>query len=246
MNEISFWSCPPDKPVRGSVSDEYHITLLDPPLPGSTTPLPSHDPGRARAFAEAFPTVDAVLEELPPRSASDTLAVDIRSDLDLIAIGCWGHVTWISDPALAAYDAGMTPVLDEVTALHERYPRALIVGSAAPDFGETHTEDVIRLPDGRTLFASGFPAYEDPWHVEGDPEAILEALGIDQADLTEQDREDLRLGEEPHLTNWGMLGGLVLEHCGRGFRSGLEMSVFRVRHTEHYTAAMEEMWTWAP
>lgn len=138
----------------------------------------------------------------------------------------------------------MTPVLAGVTALHERYPTALIVGSAAPDFGETHTEDVICLPDGPTLFASGFPAYESPWFVDGDPHTILNALGIALADLTDEDREYLYLDEKPHRTNWGMLGGLVLEHSGRRLRSGLEMSVFRVRHTEMYTSLMEEMWMW--
>ncbi|REK86494.1 hypothetical protein DY245_32125 [Streptomyces inhibens] len=244
MTDISFWTHPPETAVRSSNSDEYIITLLDPPLPESTAELSPHDHGRARAFVEAFPTVDAVLEELPPMPASEALHAETLSDLGLITIGCWGNVTCISDPALATYDAGMTPVLNEVTALHERYPSALIVGSAAPDFGETHTEDVICLPDGLTLFASGFPAYETPWHVDGDPHTILNALGIDLADLTDEDREDLYLDEEPHLTNWGALGGLVLEHCGRRLRNGLEMSVFRVRHTEDYTSMMEEMWMW--
>ncbi|UKY48168.1 DUF6333 family protein [Streptomyces inhibens] len=244
MTDISFWTHPPETAVRSSNSDEYIITLLDPPLPESTAELSPHDHVRARAFAEAFPTVDAVLEELPPMPASEVLFAETLSDLDLITIGCWGNVTCISDPALATYDAGMTPVLNEVTALHERYPSALIVGSAAPDFGETHTEDVICLPDGLTLFASGFPAYETPWFVDGDPHTILSALGIDLTDLTDEDREYLCLDEEPHLTNWGMLGGLVLEHCGRRLRTGPQISVFRVRHTEDYTSMMEEMWMW--
>ncbi|MCB5908828.1 DUF6333 family protein [Streptomyces pinistramenti] len=244
MTDNSFWTCPPETVVRSANSDEYTLTLLDPPQPESTAELPPHDRVRARAFAEAFPTVDAVLEELPPMPASEALYAETLSDLDLITIGCWGHVTRISDPALATYDAGMTPVLHEATALHKRHPGALIVGSAAPDFGETHTEDVICLPDGPALSASGFPAYETPWHVDGDPHTILDALGIDPADLTDEDREDLSLDEEPHLTNWGMLGGLVLDHCGRRLRSGLEMSVFRVRHTEGYTSLMEEMWMW--
>ncbi|MFI6771399.1 DUF6333 family protein [Streptomyces sp. NPDC050355] len=245
MNDLSFWTCPPETAVRSSNSDEYLITLLDPPRPESTAELPPHDHVRARAFAEAFPTVDAVLEELPPLPASEALHAETLSDLDLITIGCWGAVTRISDPALATYDAGMDPVLRQVRALHERYPSALIVGSAAPDFGETHTEDVICLPDGLTLFASGFPAYESPWFVDGDPRTVLNALGIDLADLTDEDREYLYLDEEPHLTNWGMLGELVLEHCGRRLRTGLEMSVFRVRHTEDYTSMMEEMWMWS-
>ncbi|MFG2228365.1 DUF6333 family protein [Streptomyces sp. NPDC048644] len=40
----------------------------------------------------------------------------------------------------------------------------------------------------------------------------------------------------------GDAGGLVLDHCGRRPRSGVEMSVFRVRHTEDYASRMEEMW----
>lgn len=241
MFESSFWNHPPETAVRSSHSGEYTITLLDPPLPGIAAESSPHDGGRARAFVEAFPTVDAVLEELPPMPASETLFVHTRAELDLIAIGCWGGTTLISDPALAAYDCG-TPVLDTVGGLHERYPAALIVGAASPDFGETHTEDVICLPDGSMLFASGSPAYETPWHVDGDPHAVLGSLGIDLADLTEDDREDIALGEKPHLTNWEMLGAVVLDHCGRGSMAGLEMSVFRVRHTEEYTSLMEEMW----
>ncbi|TJZ54385.1 hypothetical protein FCH28_14705 [Streptomyces piniterrae] len=244
MTDISFWTCPPETTVRSSNSEEYIITLVDPPLPGSTAELPPHDHVRARTFVEAFPTVDAVLEELPPMPASEVLFAEELSDLDLITVGCWGAVTCISDPALATYDAGMTPVLHEVTALRERHPSALIVGSAAPDFGETHTEDVICLPDGLMLSASGFPAYESPWYVDGDPHTVLNALGIDLADLTDEDREYLYLDGKPHVTNWGMLGGLVLDHCGRRLRKGLEMSVFRVRHTEDYTSMMEEMWMW--
>ncbi|MGP8304529.1 DUF6333 family protein [Streptomyces inhibens] len=244
MTDISFWTHPPQTTVRSSNSDEYTITLLDPPLPGTTTELSPHDHGRARAFAETFPTVDAVLEELPHQPASQALHAQTLSDLDLITIGCWGNITRISDPALATYDAGMTPVLNEVTTLHKCYPGALIVGSAAPDFGETHTEDVICLPDGPTLSASGFPAYPTPWYVDGDPHTILNALGIDLANLANEDRENLYLDEEPHLTNWGMLGGLVLEHCGRTLRKGPQMSVFRVRHTEDHTSMMEEMWMW--
>ncbi|ARH89075.1 hypothetical protein STRMOE7_00575 [Streptomyces sp. MOE7] len=244
MTELSFWTHPAETAVRSSNSDEYVITVLDPPLPANTAELPPHDRERARAFAEAFPTVDAVLEELSPSPASEALYAETLSDLDLIAVGCWGNVTCISDPALATYDAGMTPVLQEVTALHERYPKALIVGSAAPDFGETHTEDVICLPGGLTLFAAGFPAYPTPWDVDGDPHAVLKALDIDPADLTDEEREDLQLDEAAHVTNWGMLGGLVLDRCGRRYRPGLEWSVFRVRHTEEYTSMMEEMWMW--
>ncbi|MFG2228364.1 DUF6333 family protein [Streptomyces sp. NPDC048644] len=40
---------------------------------------------------------------------------------------------------------------------------------------------MVCLPDGLTLFASGFPAYEAPWHVDGDPHTLLDALGIDLA-----------------------------------------------------------------
>ncbi|KUJ69838.1 hypothetical protein ACZ90_08585 [Streptomyces albus subsp. albus] len=223
-------------------SGEYGIVLLDPPLPGGTVEPSPHDPVRARAFAEAFPTVEAVLEELPPLPPAESLSVETLADLDLIAVGCWGSATGMADPALTAYDAGMTPVLDGARVMRERHPGALIVGSAQADFGESHTEDVIWLPEGPLLFASGFPCYEDPWHVDGDPRAVLDALGIDPAELDEEYREYLHLDGEPHSINWGMLGGLVLEHCGHRPAAGLEMSVFRVRHVEGYTSMMEEMW----
>ncbi|MFJ9851313.1 DUF6333 family protein [Streptomyces sp. NPDC101150] len=244
MTDISFWERPPETAIRGSYSGEYTITVLDPPLPGSTAELPPHDHARARAFAEAFPAVDAVLEELPPMPASEFLSAETLSDLDLITVGCWGKVTCISDPALTTYDAGHDPVAREVAALHERHPGALIVGSAQVDFGENHTQHAICLPDGRMFSASGFSCYEDSWHTDGDPHVLLNALGIDPADLDDADREDLGLEGKPHRTNWEMLGALALDHCGRKYPTGLEMSVFRVRHTEFYTAMMEEMSEW--
>ncbi|MFC0600072.1 DUF6333 family protein [Streptomyces palmae] len=242
MTGTSYWTCPPETDVRRTYFGEYAITLLDPSLTGGTITSAPHDPARAREFVEGFPTVEAVVEELPPLPPSELLATECRSDLDLVTVGCWGSAICVSDPALTAYDAGMTPVLDVATSLRERYPRALIVGSAHADFGESHTEDVIWLPDGPRLFASGFPCYEDPWDIEGDPRAVLDALGVDPDGLEGDYREFLHLDEAPHLTNWGMLGALVLERAGHRPGADLEMSVFRVRHTEEYTAVMEEMW----
>ncbi|UKY54839.1 DUF6333 family protein [Streptomyces inhibens] len=79
MTDISFWTHPPETAVRSSNSDEYAIPLLDPPLPKSTAELSPHDHVRARAFAEVFPTVDAVPEELPPEPGSEALHAETPS-----------------------------------------------------------------------------------------------------------------------------------------------------------------------
>jgi transposase len=79
MTDVTFWTYPPETAVCRSHSGEYTITVLDPPLPEGTAELSSHDRVRARAFAEAFPTVDAVLEELPPMPASEVLYAEKRT-----------------------------------------------------------------------------------------------------------------------------------------------------------------------
>lgn len=64
MADINFWTRPADRMVRGG--GHYNITVLQPPFAVRAEDLPPNDPVAARAFAEAFPTVDAVLEELDP------------------------------------------------------------------------------------------------------------------------------------------------------------------------------------
>lgn len=196
------------------------------------------DPGRARQFAEAFGTVDKVLEELESTTAADYDSVVTRADLDLIRVGCWGNVIAIADPALA--DNGvMCPVLEQTNTLQLRYPDALIVGSAWADCGSSHAEDVIHLPGGLTLHTEGWPTEDSPYHLSGDLPAVLRALDIDPAILPD---EDIHLAQDPRSSNWSALGRLALGRSDPWGRSDLEMSAFRVRHTESATALMEEKW----
>jgi hypothetical protein len=242
MVDNGFWSCPPDRVVNGW--GEYTITVLHPPFPATTgrstlatiAELAPHDATRARQFAEAFGTVDAVLDVLPlTNTVSDFPAT--RADLDIIRVGCWGNVIGISDPALAD-NGNMDPLLTEAESLHKRYPDARIVGAVSNDMGETHFEDTVHLPGGLMLHYSGWDS--TLWDLTGDPHAILRALGITAESLAGQDAE---LDEEDHsATNWRAFGTLALGPWDPWHFETVEMSAFRVRHTEDYTFLMEEIW----
>jgi hypothetical protein len=245
VTETSYWTCPPDRRVDGS--GDYTITILHPPFPTTTGPstlttiaeLAPHDPVRAREFAESFGTVEAVLEELPP---PDTVSASpaTRADLDLIRVGCWGNVIGISDPALA--DNGNSwPLLTETETLHKLYPDARIVGSVHNDMGADHSEDTIFLPGGPMLHSEGWDSSR--WDVTGDPHAILAALGITAESLVGGYAElDV---DNPANTNWYAFGRLALGPLDPWNFDVVQISEFRVRHTEHYTDLMEEIWRMA-
>lgn len=247
MIDNGYWTsaCPPDREVHGG--GDYTITILRPPFPTTTTTttgrstltkvaeLAPHDPVLARQFAETFGTVDAVLEELP---LTDTVATfpSTRMDLDIIKVGCWGNVIGVSDPALA--DNGTEcPLLAETEALHKRYPDARIVGSVGVDMGASHSEDTIHLPDGTMLHYEGWDS--EQCYLTGDPHAILRALGITAESLVGQYAE---LSEDPADTDWRSFGNLALGPWSPWNFDTVQMSAFRVRHTEAYTALMEEKW----
>jgi len=237
----SFWTCPPDREVHGS--GEYTITILLPPLPTTTdrrtlttTELAPHDPVRARQFAETLGTVDAVLEELPLTNTVSTFPAT-RADLDIIKVGCWGNIIGISDPALAD-NGNACPLLDETETLHQRHPDARIVGSVSNDMGETHYENTIHLPEGLMLHCEGWDSTQ--WNLTGDPHAILHALGITPESLAGHDAE--LDGENPSRTDWHAFGNLALGPLDPWHFDTVQMSAFRVRHTEDHTTLMEEIW----
>jgi hypothetical protein len=236
MTEISFWTSPPDRMTRGS-GCRYNITVVQPPFEVRAEDLPPHDPAAARAFAETFPTVDAVLEELEPVAACANPYLATRADLDVIQVGCWGNVTAISDPAMAD-NGNDTPLWYEVNRLHERFPDARIVGRVEVDCGESHTEDIIRLPGGPVFHASGWPTM-DPWELTGDPRAVAAALGIG-ADVLEE--HDLDFDADPGEVEWADFATLALGEADPWPMSSLTTSVFRVRHTESATRTMEELY----
>jgi hypothetical protein len=242
MIDDGYWTCPPDRKVSGW--GEYTITILRPPFPASTArstlatvaELGPHDPARARQFVETFGTVEAVLEELP---LTNTVASApwTRADLDIVSVGCWGNVIGISDPALAD-NGNVEPLLAETTALHRRHPDARIVGGVNVDMGENHTEATVHLPGGASLHYSGWDS--DQCDLTGDPHAILNALGTTAEDLIGQDAE---LDEEdPSATHWRAFGNLALGPWDPWNFEAVQISAFRVRHTDDYTLLMEEVW----
>ncbi|WP_438486027.1 DUF6333 family protein [Streptomyces sp. S186] len=234
MSDHDYWTIGPETMVRGG--GDYSLTLVTQPFTVSARTLPANDPDAARRFAEAFPTVEEVLEVLPPVPANEGLYLNTRSDLDLVRVGVWGNVTGISDPALADDGTGRH-LLEETAALSRRYPDARIVGRVDVDCGESHTEDIVRLPCGTMLYACGWPAME-PWEVVGEPDALLAAL-----DLTPPvpEAHGVEWADDPGQMDWSGLCGLALGEADP-WPWPLQTSVFRVRHTEDYTGSMEDLW----
>lgn len=229
----SYWTSPPDRMVHGGMG-RCDITVLLPPFAVDARELPGNDPVRAREFARAFGPVEEVLEELGSRPAGDVLYPAERAELDVMVAGAWGDVLGVSDPALA--DAGdNTPLLHEVGRLRERYPEARIVGRVEVDCGESHTEDIVWLPDGTLFHASGWPGME-PWELTGDPHAVAGALGITGRTL-EEAGVDLDAG--PEEVDWAGFVSLALGDADPWAWPQPRVSVFRVRHTETATRRME-------
>jgi hypothetical protein len=227
-----------DQEVRGY--GESTIAVVFPPFHPHSRSSPAnfapHDPARARAFAESFPTIEAVVEELPHTDAV-CASPCTRADLALVAVGCWGGIIAISDFALA--DDGLDCTLLNVTsALAERYSEARIIGAANIDRGETHDETAIHLPGGLKLHTEGWSA-ADQFFIDGDPYAIVRALGI-SADVLASAYIDL--DEKPSAVPWEHFGRQLLDPYNPWGFTELQMSRFRVRHTEEATLHMEDIW----
>ncbi|TVT50650.1 hypothetical protein FNH05_15505 [Amycolatopsis rhizosphaerae] len=121
--------------------------------------------------------------------------------------------------------------------MRERYPDARIVGRVEADRGESHTEDIVWLPDGTLFHASGWPGM-DPWELTGDPHAVAAALGI--TDRTLEDL-DIDLDAEPDEVEWADFVSLALGEADPWPLSRPQVSAFRVRHTRPCTRRMERL-----
>ncbi len=235
MSIDSFWSTGPDQEITRH--GEFCLTVVDAPHPGGSAALPAHDPDRAREFVASFGTVDAVLEELDPVSATDPVSLATRRDLDLVSVGSWGNVTEIIDPALG-HCGDTFPVLEQSEALRERFPDAVIIASATIDYNMTYGAWTISHPDGTSLFAAGWHGEED-WDFDGDVGAVVRSFGITDEALAEA---DVDLDDDVNVFNWDGLAQLALERVAPLNHEGRTMSVFRVRHTKETTFDMEETW----
>ncbi|WP_335938079.1 DUF6333 family protein [Streptomyces sp. PTD5-9] len=237
MNSNGFWTSPPDRTVRGSMG-HCDLTVLPPPFDVDVRDLAANDPAQAAEFAASFGTVDAVVEDLGPRSVLDVPYPGQRTDLDVVRAGAWGRVRGICDPALAD-NGDDTPLLYEARSLRERFPDARIVGRVHFHAGADHTEDLVWLPDGAMFHASGWPG-DEPFVVGGDPDAVIASLGLSAGTL-----EDAGLDldeDEPAETEWSALATLALGRADPWNRPGVQTTAFRVLHTEPAVRAMERLY----
>ncbi|MDI3405254.1 DUF6333 family protein [Streptomyces cavernicola] len=197
-----------------------------------------HDPERARQFVAALGTVEAVVEELPSVSLQDFPDPETRADLDRVAVGCWGNVVHIIEPALGS-DLLTEALTSEIDRQRTQHPEARIVGSVEMDYGNSYLQDAVILPDGEEVIAGGWDC-DDDWEIVGDAAAVLRKLGVDPARAEEAGFD---LDEEPSQRDWSALGSLALG--GDGYQAssfGEKVSVFHVRRTESAEFNLDEVW----
>lgn len=227
-----------DQEVNGY--GEFTLAVVFPPFQPHARSSPAnfapHDPARARALAESFPTVDAVLEELPETGAVRS-SPETRADLDLVAVGCWGSVIGISDPALAG-DSFDKTLWDVTSVLAERHPEARVIGAASIDRGENHEQSAVHLPGGLKLYTEAWPG-PDQFSLDGDPHAIARAVGVSAEVLA---AAYIDLDDEPWTIPWGHFGRQLLDPFDPWGYADLRMSEFRVRRTEEAALHLEETW----
>ncbi|TJZ52905.1 hypothetical protein FCH28_17170 [Streptomyces piniterrae] len=244
---VGAWVDHPDRvrPWRGSTTE---LMLYFPPFPEPGTSagppvLEPHDPVRARRIVETLGTVDEVLEQLPDRRREDLAEPEERAELAYVAVGCWGNYVWISDPALGDYGmgCGMDP---EVERQRELNPQARIVGTMHMDYALNYYQDVVVLPGGQRLDASGWGDADPGIEVYGDPEEVLRAAGFDPASVTDRyiDPEE---PDDPGCAYWSSYTDLFLGGFGDiewHVRDELTVSFFRVRRSERAESDLEEVW----
>ncbi|MDX3133861.1 DUF6333 family protein [Streptomyces europaeiscabiei] len=235
MTEDTFWNVEEDHEVVRY--GEFSLTVVRAPFPGGAGVLAAHDPERAREFVGSFGTVDAVLEELAPVSATDAVDLATRADLDVVRVGCWGGVTEIVDAALGNVGDDF-PVWEQAQALRKRYPDAVVIGAATVEHDATYGAWAVLHPDGAGVFAAGWHG-EGDWDVEGDVRAVAEAFGIDEDELAD---EGVDLDDDTEVFDWDGFAQLALGQVAPLNQEGRTVSVFRVRHTEDTTFDMGETW----
>jgi hypothetical protein len=89
-----------------------------------------------------------------------------------------------------------------------------------------------------TIVHPPFPAATPAPHDPVAARRFVAAFGITAEELAGQDAEL----DEPSSTDWSAFGNLALGLWDPWHLDTVEMSAFRVRHTESYTSLMEEIW----
>ncbi|MEU9531247.1 DUF6333 family protein [Streptomyces sp. NPDC048213] len=239
MSYDDVWEYGPDEPlVRHG---EFRLTVVGPPFPGGDGELPAHDPARAAGLVAALGAVDAVVGEDGRIEAVERPPFATRADLDLVAVGCWGPVSEVNDPALAAGGDG-SALAEQADALAARYPGAAVIGSVRVDHPVAYGAHVVQHPDGARLFAAGW-AGEGDWDLEGGVAEVAGAFGIDADALRDAGVDP---DAEPGDLAWESLTRLVLRRTSPLHRVGRTLSVFRVRRSEGTAGDLEDTWIGEP
>ncbi|MEV6151493.1 DUF6333 family protein [Nonomuraea sp. NPDC052129] len=183
----------------------------------------AHDPAQALRIVTTLDSVAEVAEVLEPLPLSDcTLMPYEPADLDLVVVGCWGGVIYVSEPGLA----GDLTDFAELEVLNQRrlHPEARIVSSVFLDMVADLAEVIIALPGVEPV--REFNDSEEI-RVEGDLSALLHALGCGEAsDLDFEDFRRRALGFASHDAG----------------PERLLASTFRVRRPEDIVWGMEDVW----
>ncbi|MEU4568985.1 DUF6333 family protein [Micromonospora sp. NPDC023956] len=219
------------------------LTIVFPPFPpaGETvvaSMLPPHDPAHARRVVESLSTVAAVVSEQGELPRRDVFAPQTRADLDIVAVGCWGGVVHVIEPALAT-DAIHDALEDEVRHQAKLHPQARLTGSVFLDMVADWSQYVLTAPGADVVTVEGWDGVE----VDGDLATLLTAIGADlQAHLPEDvDLDDPDTLDDFALSDLATLvrGGLKLCYP---HDQDLIVSVFQVRRPETIASEMTEVW----
>lgn len=196
---------------------------------------PAHDPVRARAVVDELSTVTAVAEELGTVLRRDLDHPRRMDDLDHVAVGCWGDIVQITDPAFGE-DGVLSTNLDAAfDAQVKAHPEARITAVCEMHSAESYGKYLAHVPGQPRLCADGW----DDQDVIGDPAQLLRAVGVGPGDLGAEylDTE----GDEPFI------GVEYLDLLGCGLHSvygeeDLMVSVFKVTRAEDVQEAIEDVW----
>ncbi|MFB6977628.1 DUF6333 family protein [Streptomyces scopuliridis] len=216
------------------------ITRIHPPCPApynqhTIRHVPAHDPVRARAVVAELSTVSTVVEEFAPMLRRDIDHPRHIGDLDYVAVGCWGSIVQISDPAFGE-DGVLSVNLDAAfDAQVEAHPEARITAVCEMYSAENYGKYLAHVPGQSRLSAEGW----DDQDVTGNAAQLLRAVGVGPGDpgaeCLDTDQDQPFIGVEY----------LDLLACGLHSIYGEEnlmVSVFKVTRTEDVQDGIDDVW----
>ncbi|MFD9220194.1 DUF6333 family protein [Streptomyces sp. NPDC060064] len=196
---------------------------------------PAHDPVRARAVVAELSTVATVTEELEPILRRDMHHPRHIRDLDYVAVGYWGNIVQISDPAFGE-DGILSANLDAAfDAQVKAHPEARITAVCEMYSAENYGKYLAHVPGQSHLSADGW----DDQYVTGNPAQLLRAVGVNPggsgAEYLNTDQDESFIGVEY----------LNLLACGLHSiysKENLMVSVFKVTRAEDVQEAIDDVW----